>query len=418
MTADFDIVVVGAGAAGLSAAKTLQSAGARFLLVEASGRRGGRAWTDTETLPGVAFDRGAHWLHAALENPLTPLAKALGFRLDADFTFEIRRYFRDGALLDAAQTKTLEDRVSPFIDAIDDLPRGAAVSDVMAADHPDARLFAHIMGLWTSHPPAGVSAADFCDAAPEYDNFPVIDGLGALVLKVAEGVPATCDTPVTHVDASGRRVRLETPRGAISAKAVIVTASTSVLAAGGITFTPEPPPALMDAMAGCPVGVCERVGLLFDAPLEILPEGVMIRAEAPRATELGPITFLRHAAEPRLVSAMIGGDDAEALAAEGADAMQAFAMTHLAAIFGADARRGLKAATTSGWRQDPLIRGGYSMAQPGREEARGVLAGAMLDDRLFFAGEATAGAQYGTVHGAHRTGIDAAERAMRAVAAT
>ena len=70
MTAeDFDVAVVGAGAAGIAAARTLRDAGLGCVVLEASGRLGGRAWTDTASL-GAPFDQGASWLHDAENNPL------------------------------------------------------------------------------------------------------------------------------------------------------------------------------------------------------------------------------------------------------------------------------------------------------------------------------------------------------------
>ena len=80
MPADIDVVVVGAGAAGIAAARRLAALGRRCLLLEAGARVGGRAFTDTAAL-GAPFDHGASWLHVAEHNPLTPIARQLGFTL-------------------------------------------------------------------------------------------------------------------------------------------------------------------------------------------------------------------------------------------------------------------------------------------------------------------------------------------------
>ena len=73
-----DVAIIGAGAAGIAAARTLRDLGCRFLLLEATAQVGGRARTDTQTF-GVPWDRGCHWLHAASHNPLTSLADHYGF---------------------------------------------------------------------------------------------------------------------------------------------------------------------------------------------------------------------------------------------------------------------------------------------------------------------------------------------------
>ncbi len=76
-------VIVGAGAAGLTAAKELQRLEQEFLLLEASHRIGGRAYTE-DLAPGMPFDLGAHWLMEPANNPLLPLAERDELRLDKD----------------------------------------------------------------------------------------------------------------------------------------------------------------------------------------------------------------------------------------------------------------------------------------------------------------------------------------------
>src|SRR5580698_399098 len=72
--ADFDVVIVGAGAAGIAAARRIAAAGRKFVLLEAAGHVGGRCITDTRTF-GVAYDRGAHWIHTPELNPIAKLPR-------------------------------------------------------------------------------------------------------------------------------------------------------------------------------------------------------------------------------------------------------------------------------------------------------------------------------------------------------
>ena len=78
LPANPDVVVIGAGGAGLSAARTLLKAGKSVVILEAMNRVGGRAYTESETF-GVPFDWGCQWIQAADRNPLLPLAKEWGF---------------------------------------------------------------------------------------------------------------------------------------------------------------------------------------------------------------------------------------------------------------------------------------------------------------------------------------------------
>ena len=82
LSSTYDTVIIGAGAAGLAAARHLVDAGQRVVVLEASSRIGGRAWTDSETF-SAPVDRGCAWLHQADRNPFTPLAQACGFSLAA-----------------------------------------------------------------------------------------------------------------------------------------------------------------------------------------------------------------------------------------------------------------------------------------------------------------------------------------------
>ena len=74
---DADIVIIGAGVAGLAAAARVRQAGRSCVVLEASARIGGRAWTTfPAALGGVPFDQGAIWLHTAERNPLAAIARA------------------------------------------------------------------------------------------------------------------------------------------------------------------------------------------------------------------------------------------------------------------------------------------------------------------------------------------------------
>ena len=108
----YDIAVIGAGAAGLAAGLALQAAGKNFIVLEARDRIGGRAYTDTESFPGIAFDHGAHWLHAAAQNPFTSIADGLGIRYSRNIDWSHR------ALLPAAAAKPVADGLDEASDSL------------------------------------------------------------------------------------------------------------------------------------------------------------------------------------------------------------------------------------------------------------------------------------------------------------
>ena len=100
---DFDVAIIGAGAAGIAAARRLAGAGARIVVIEASSRVGGRCFTDTAMF-GVPFDQGAHWIHVPDLNPVIPLAMKSGFDIYSAAVEQrvriARRYARTGEMED------------------------------------------------------------------------------------------------------------------------------------------------------------------------------------------------------------------------------------------------------------------------------------------------------------------------------
>ena len=106
-----------------------------------------------------------------------------------------------------------------------------------------------------------------------------------------------------------------------------------------------------------------------------------------------------------------GGRFAARLEAEGEGAMFSHAVGELTRLFGSDVRRQLAPLAATAWRRDPWARGSYSYALPGHADDRAVLA-EPVDDRLFFAGEATSPNFFSTAHGAWLSGIAAAEAAL------
>ena len=122
---DFDTVIVGAGAAGIAAAKRLAAAGKRYVLIEAADHIGGRCVTDSRTF-GVPFDRGAHWIHLPDSNPVAKFAPGHGIEMyPAPRSQKVRiglRYAREKELEDFLAVQVRATR------AIDDAARKADVA--------------------------------------------------------------------------------------------------------------------------------------------------------------------------------------------------------------------------------------------------------------------------------------------------
>nr|WP_281408778.1 FAD-dependent oxidoreductase [Xanthobacter sp. SG618] len=259
--------------------------------------------------------------------------------------------------------------------------------------------------------PADISAVDFALYRDTDDNWPVLDGYGALVLAVAGDLKVTLGCPVRRIDRRGRRLSIETERGVIACRAVVVTVSTAVIAAGGLAFDPALPPDVAEAFAALPLGFAEKVALLFDRDVFGVPDRTGLDAVDPsRPQRAGASAMLRPGGAPAAL-VHVAGPEAQAMAGEGPDALADFALGVLASAFGEDVRRHVVRRLTTDWAGMPFIGGAYSCALPGKAHLRAKLH-EPFDPRIVFAGEALGGPAFSTCHGAHISGIAAAETAL------
>ena len=115
-----------------------------------------------------------------------------------------------------------------------------------------------------------------------------------------------------------------------------------------------------------------------------------------------------------LADAYLAGPRWRAVESAGEGAMIAAVRDALVGVLGTDVKRHIAAVASSRWGAEPSILGAYSAAKPGRFHRRADIARS-LEDRLFFAGEATSPEFFSTCHGAHLTGIAAVEAAAKAM---
>ena len=412
MASSFDVVVIGAGIAGLAAAKTARAKGHRVALIEAKHRIGGRAYTDGAAL-GVPFDHGCYWMHSASQNPFVGIADRLGFVYRKNSFRNRRLYLRNrwATTAEKREWAAYNARNERAIEKAGRAGRDVAVADVIEHGGRWEPLFAAWVAAFSGADPDQISALDWFRYKNTEENWPVRDGFGALVAAWAADVPVTLGCPATRIDWSGRKLRVATPRGTLEARAAIMTVSTGVLAAETIRFTPALPDWKRAAIAGVPMGRADKVGIAFDRDVFGMPatSGASFVADKPEAFGFQIRPFGRPIAVCHL-----GGRFAGALEKDGERAMIAYARGRLAKMFGAAINKRIVAAQASRWEADPFIRGGYAAALPGSAHMRARLA-ETLGRSLFFAGEATHAEFFSTAHGAYRSGVDAAKSAMASI---
>jgi monoamine oxidase len=412
--ADVDVIIVGAGAAGIAAARRLSAAGRSFTLVEATARVGGRCITDTASF-GVPFDRGAHWIHTPATNPL--LATPTGLEIypaPAGLRVRIgRRFAREGELEDYLATIVRANR------AIAEAARGRTDVDCRSALPRDLGEWRHTaefaLGPYgAARDLEAMSAQDLSRSVERDTGAFCRQGYGALLAKFAAGIPVELNTPVTAVEFGGRGglVLATTPKGRLTGRYMIVTASTEVLAEERIRFVDGLPGRFGEAIGKLRLGSFDHIALeLPDNPLGLRRDDLVFeKSSGPRTAAL-----LANVSGTSLSMVEVGGRFGRDLVAGGERAAVEFAVEWLAGVFGTDVKGALRRTQVTNWNAAPWTRGALATAAPGGQWARK----AMMEpvrNRMFFAGEAVHETLWGTVAGAWESGERAANAVLRRIA--
>lgn len=408
---DIEIVVVGAGAAGIAAARKLVAAGRKVAVFEASDRIGGRCVTDTRTF-GVPYDTGAHWIHTPDTNPLAKLAPRSGvdvYPAPPGLRLRIgRRNAREGEMEEFLSASVRARR------AFTEAARGktdVACAQAMPKDLGDWRNSVEFFlgPFGTGKELSEVSAVDFTRSIERDAGAFCRQGLGALLAKLAEGLPIELSRPVSEIESWRAGAEIVTPGVRTIARAVIVTASTNVLANGKIRFAPELTKRQIDALTSLKLGTFERIALeLPGNPLRLQRDDIVFEKAAGRNTG----ALLANASDTPLHYVDVGGKFAEDLSARGRDAMTAFAAEWLGGLYGMDLKKLVKRSHATQWSKEPWVLGSTSSAAPGGAGSRRVLM-EVHRDRVFFAGEAVHETLWGTVGGAWESGERAADMVLK-----
>jgi monoamine oxidase len=406
-----EVVIVGAGAAGIAAARRIAAANRRFVMIEAADHVGGRCVTDTRTF-GVPFDLGAHWIHSPDVNPLAKLAPRRGIEIyPAPASQKVRIGLRN------AREGELEDFLAVQVRATRAIVDAARKGDVVCE-----QALPNDLGDWRStiefelgpfacgKDLAKLSAVDFLRIAERRTDAFCRQGFGALLAAHAAGIPVQLSTPATAIDI-GREVEVQTPKGTISARTAIITVSTNVLTSGRIRFTFESMQRVLDACTTLSLGSYDHIALQFSGnPLGLDSDDLVFE----KSTDARTGAILTNVSGTSLCLIEIAGGFGRDLSAKDEATMVNFAGEWLAKLYGADVKRAVNRAIATRWNADPLSLGAMSAAGPGGQAARRVLM-EPLHDNVWFAGEAVHETLWGTVGGAWESGERAADAALRRI---
>jgi monoamine oxidase len=434
----WDVIVIGAGAAGLAAASHLAAAGCAVLLLEGRDRIGGRIWTRREAGMPVPIELGAEFIHgsAAITRKLLAQAGSTAIEsADQHVTLEEGKLKTRESFLPKIQramrgTRILAERDMSFDDFLDQhLERVLSAEERQfartmaegfdAADTSRASARA-LAAEWTagtlgatpqSRPRDGYQSLLEALVAPLHGSRVrlQLDSAVREVRWAKQAVEVSGDFLGAPFTLSGRRAIVAVPLGVLQSAA---------RAAGALRFTPaiEAKHAALAALASGPV---VKILLRFaEAFWETLQDGRYRDVSFFHAPHAQIPTFWTCApARAPLLVAWAGGPRAQAVSAgTTAGELVRKAVASLGKLFGkgVDISGQLEGYYYHDWQQDPFARGAYSYVTVGGSDARAGLA-RPLDDTLFFAGEATAGAgEGGTVTGALQSGLRAAREVLNA----
>lgn len=411
---EHDIIVIGAGVAGLAAAQRLQLAGRSPLVLEARERVGGRIWTDHTYAP---VELGAEFIHGEFASTWQ-LVNAAGLpaelwpRVEGDGVRQFQHVGRQGTLLmDPALSRRIEDLYERlhYYEGPD-----RTIAEVLAgmtgADDEAVPFVLNRVACMEAADVTRVSALaisqELAQVTAGWTNFHICPGYDSLPAFLARDLSVQHGAAVTQINWDARAAHLSLENGqTLTARQVIVTVPLSLLQAECPRFTPALPPAKQKAIHTLVMGTVTKLILWFKRrawpPFTFLGTDGMVFTWWPVGTPESPALM-----------GYIGGPGALKLAALGEEEAIAQGLREAGQLFGADIQAAFIAGRMVNWAADPWSRGAYSYTPVGAGWARAELA-APLAPTLFFAGEAThTQGHLATVHGAIETGWRAAEEAL------
>lgn len=420
-----DVIVVGAGVSGLAAARQLQDAGVKVLVLEGRDRIGGRVWTD-RTWADAPLDMGASWIHGVRGNPIAELAEELDINMVATDYDNMAVYDYDGrelrdeelTELDEWVEAVLEDAAALGEELNQDISLQEGVNRVLVEEAliaTDQRQINYALNTLVEHEYANdISQMSLWnwDEDEELGGDDVLfpGGYDWLVQALAGGLDIRLNHVVSQVAYDESGVRVLTSVGEFAAARAIITLPLGVLQKGTVQFEPPLPPAKQAAIHKFGFGVLNKLYLRFpevvwDKEADLLGYIAEIKGEWAEYVNIYKVT-----GQPILLC-FNAGEYGLAIEKMGDEEVVAAAMQVLRTIYGPNIPDPTGWLITR-WGSDPFAWGSYSSPGIGSSNADRRTLAEPIANRLFFAGEATIPDYSATVHGAYLSGQRAAKQIL------
>lgn len=422
-TPKFEVIIIGAGAAGLGAARLLHDEGYQVVILEARERIGGRVWT-SRVWPGIPLDLGASWIHGIKGNPLTELARQFQVKTTPTDYDNIITYNAVGRALSDAEWDKLERNLAAILEESaktgenleQDMSLGEALDEAIAdlkLAEEEQRWLYYAVNTTIEHEFAADAAKLSLfnwDEGKVFEGGDVIlpDGYDQILDGLAQGLDIRLSHLVSQIEYGNEGVRISTGREIFEADYALITLPLGVLQKNVVKFVPPLPARKVQAAGNLGMGLLNKVYLRFP---EVFwdAESDLIGYIAPNKGEWGEwLNLYKFTGQPILL-AFNAGTYARVLEPLADETIVDRAMQVLRAIYGTDVPYPAAWLITR-WASDPLAGGSYSYSPPGATPADRAALAEPVANRLFFAGEATSQDYPATVHGALLSGQAAAQR--------
>lgn len=424
LTGNKRILVIGAGLAGLAAAKELKRNGHGVIILEARDRIGGRIWT-SQKWPDLPLDLGATWIHGVKGNPITTIADELkASRLVTSYDRSVI-YNTDGRLLtgsEEARLESIKKRIFGMLRKAQNQDEDMSVRQAIAAlaqesaNSPQASRFLNFCLSGNLEQEYSGSAhhlsAHWYNSAKEFYGADALftQGFNTVTEFLARDIRIELSQVVKEIHWQQSELRVTTQNAEWMADAVVVTLPLGVLQENAVRFVPELPSEKRDVIAKLGMGVLNKCYLRF--PRAFWPHDAdwLEYVSDPHGEWTEWVSFQRVAQLPILLG-FNAADRGREIEAWPDQQIVESAMQTLRTIFGAEIPQPLDFQITR-WATDSFAKGSYSYNALGSTPNMRSALAVPLNARLFFAGEATNRDYFGTAHGAYLSGIRAAQEVM------
>jgi lysine-specific histone demethylase 1B len=395
-----NVIIIGAGAAGLYAGYILKSKGVNFTILEASHVHGGRMGKLTG-FADYTIDTGAQWMHGR-NSIVGDLVKSKNVKTTLDDS-ELSYWF-ENQILDSLPK-------DPFIFEEANLPDisfkdyahqqnfGTEYDAIIEAIAGDQGASATLLSAyWNSKDEKNWASGDE-DFKFEESYFDLLDKY--IAQEVISQIKYNC--PITSIDYANDKISIKDANNSVyEADKVIITVPISILKLNEISFSPSLPIAKTEAFAKFGMGPGMKVFLKFSNKFykNVLNGGLVCGAYADDT--LGKNT------SNHVLLAFVMGDQAANLHALGSDeAITNALLAELDQIYNGQASANFISSSVHDYTAKPFIKGAYGFSTIGMGNAREIAAQS-IENKLFFAGEAmNINGHHQTVHGAIESGYKA-----------